>query len=132
MNKLDKKIVYLILEAQRASMEAKASYERDYIQRKYSLYGKKDRLLKEAWKILRSNPKSRIKYKTINEPNQNGQDSIILYFEFNYKGEHYQFSFHNYNFKTFGRKTKGTKNITWEGIPGGCKKNLFRIEKHSK
>lgn len=177
MNNFDKKVIHLILEAHKASSEAKADYkkacfealkrasiekdffykkyssemwrqlhseeynyfplreifnEEKYLQRRYSLYGKKDRLLKEAWTMLRSNPHSRIKYKIENRPDQNGYDSLILYFEFNYKGEHYQFSFHNFNFKTFGRKTRGNKNIVWEGIPGQGTKNYYRIEKHSK
>lgn len=133
MNNFDKKVVQLILKAQQNSSAAKEALDYDESKR---LYGIKDKCLSEAFHILKGERNSRIQYMVQARPDQNGHASLVIYFEFNYKGKHYQFSFHNFNFKVFGlkpndAKTIGNKAIVWNGVIGGCNKNYQEIIKHS-
>ena len=128
MNNIDKIIVQSILHAQYWSNKAKSVGK----PASYVLYKHKDECLAHALALLKTAKNSRIQWRQVVQPDQNGYTSLVLYFEFNYVGKHYQFSFHNYNFKAFGRQPKGNPTIEWEGICGKTRRDFAEIRRYEK
>lgn len=126
MNNIDKIIVQSILHAQYWSTKAKHVSKAASI----VLYKHKDECLAHAVALLKTAKNSRIQWRQVIQPDQNGNTSVVLYFEFNYVGKHYQFSFHNFNFKAFGRQPKGNPTIEWEGVRDKPRKNLTEIRRY--
>lgn len=82
---------------------------------KKRFYKKKESLYTEALKILKGLKHSPIKIKEVNSLDQNGYESVLIYFEWLEKGNVLiQFSFHKPGKTIF--KTKGTKLLEWTGI----------------
>lgn len=129
MNNTDDIVVQDILHAQYFSMKAKKvnSYEASR-----RLYRKKDECLLHAIAILKTTKNSRIRWKQEEKLDQSFNWSLVIYFEFNYKGKHYQFSFHNFCFHTLGRQSKGDPTIKWDGILGKCRRNFAEIRRFEK
>lgn len=123
MNKIDKKVINLVLEAQKASDKAKKAA---HINERSFWYKQKDYRLVEAIRTLEGVQSSRISWKVEHKPDQNGHPSIIVYFEFKLNSKQYQFSFHNFNWRKFPVE-KGKKTIQWNGQIGGCRRALQSI-----
>lgn len=129
MNNTDKIVVQAILHAQYFSTKAKRV---DSWRASKRLYYRKDECLLQAISILKTTKNSRIRWKQEIKYDQKGNLSLVLYFEFNYVGKHYQFSFHNFNFDTLGWQTKGDPTIEWEGIFGKCRRDFAEIRRYEK
>ena len=129
MKNTDLIVVQDIWHAQYFSTKAKRvnSYEASQ-----KLYDKKDECLLHAVSILKTTKNSRIRWKQERQLDRNLNWSLVLYFEFNYKGKHYQFSFHNFCFHTLGRQSKGDPTIKWEGIFGKCRRDFAEIRRFEK
>lgn len=120
MKKIEKIVIRHILLAQWASTMAK----NDYCHR-LEYYGIKDHSIQKAVLILNGAKHSSIHYRIEGKPDQNGFPSKIFYFEFMFKGEFYQFSFH----KPYGKeKPCGDKNIAWDGEKGGCIERYIHLK----
>ena len=128
MTNVDKIIVQSILHAQYWSTKAKRVSKGASI----VLYRHKDECLAHALALLKTAKNSRIQWRQVVQPDQHGRTSLVLYFEFDYVGKHYQFSFHNFQFKAFGRQAKGNPTIEWEGVYGKPRRNLAEIRRYEK
>lgn len=81
-------------------------------------YSFKVKPILEAIKLIRTN-KTHFNYWVEESPDQNGYDSIIVYFDFKINGSRYQVSFHNplntsgelKKYISTGRKTRWNKNL---------------------
>ena len=120
-NNVEAIIALRIIEAQIASDSGKGlkrlnvakQYSRSYKHLGYALKGNP---IVEALKLIRAN-KTRFNYWCCEAPDQNGNDSIIVYFDFKLNDTRYQVSFHNHgvkelrNYINTGRKTHWFKQI---------------------
>ena len=75
----------------------------------------KDGYIKKAVNLIRST-KTNYRYWVEKAPDQNGNMSFIIYFDFKLDGERYQISFHSFNkswesYLSSGRKTRWDKRI---------------------
>lgn len=124
MNTIDNIIINHILASQyHSDMAKKCQYIGDYGGKNYH-YNQKDAHINASYKILNSIKKTRIRWSFERVLDQKGNPSNLFTFEFNFKGKHYQFSFHNFN--NYGAKNKGN-NLPWDGIIGGCQKSYKKI-----
>lgn len=90
-------IARAIVSAQIASDAGKRIYMLDVKNTypRYTGYGSKVHFQIRALEMIRTSKKTDFNYYVVRSTDQNGYDSIIVYFDFKIKGERMQVSFHN-------------------------------------
>ena len=76
---------------------------------KIKAYDIKDRFILDAIKIIDSNPRCGVNYFVESTPDQNGYQSMLVYFDINFYGCRFQVSFHSPADKT------SLKNLSQKG-----------------
>lgn len=125
MTRLDQQAICLILKAQHVSELAKQAYS---YKARTAYYARKDAYIRRAVELVRGQKRSRIRFRVEVAPDQNGYRSNVFYFEFNMKGKHFQFSFHNPKADV---PPMGDPTIAWDGAKGACVERRKWIAKHS-
>lgn len=83
-------------------------------------YDVKVDLIYKALSMITNTRRSMFNYYCVKEPDQNGCDSVLVYFDFKMDGERHQVSFHNpynqakklYKFIGTGRRTRWNKSLS--------------------
>lgn len=131
---IDYKIAKLVIEAQVASDNGKlieseltASYSG------VGGYDEKDKLIYAAVSRIASSRKNTgFSFYVEKGPDQNGHDSLIVYFEFKLNNEVMQISFHTFNWRLekFARNSKHVK--AWDHQLNGSRMAAIMLDKHLK
>lgn len=128
VTKMKKRIIRLICMAQVASDSGKSIYELpkfegfDYPVNKG--YKAKDKLIIEAIKLCKSCPKCGIRYGYSIQPDQNGNESVLVYFRIKREGNTaLQVSFHTFSkvLKAEARKASQGMQMHWANKQLGCR-----------
>ena len=118
---VEARIALCIIRAQKSS-DAGKGIDRISLSKKYSRpcrmgYGFKEADILEAIRLIRRN-KTQFNYWVEFAPDQNGVNSIVVYFDFKIENKRYQVSFHNHgckeldNYVNTGRKTHWHKTVS--------------------
>jgi hypothetical protein len=119
-NKVEARIALCIIRAQKSSDYGKGinriSLSKTASRPSRMGYGFKEADILEAIRLIRRN-KTQFNYWVEVAPDQNGVNSILVYFDFKIDGKRFQVSFHNHNcgnelesYVNTGRKTHWRKN----------------------
>lgn len=127
MKNSDKYIITQLLHTLYWSNKAKSV---DSCYARWALYRHKDECLHKAVECLRRTASSRIQWRKVFQPDQNGVESLIFYFEFKIKRKKYQISFHNFDLKFFGKNPEGNSNIEWNGLTGQSHHLFYSIKRN--
>lgn len=133
MNVIDKKIAEAIYTAQAASDSGKGE---SFLTGHQARFGKhfgyfvKPECITDAINMINGAKRSKFTYYVACEPDQNGYSSVLVYFEFFYRNEKYQISFHTPVRKAGVLKRyidKGTYT-EWDGVIGGSRRAALLLK----
>lgn len=130
-NKYYNKTIQLIIDAQRASDGGKGIRALPENWATVAGYTAKPILIRKALEIIDSHPRMGINYYVIEEGDQNGYPSILVYFEFKIDGERHQVSFHNpanpETFSELGKWVGKGRPTRWNKLVGGSRQACFEV-----
>ena len=133
MSNIDKKIAEAIVYAQIASDAGKGKLileGRNIFKYNYTVdkgYNAKDGYIFSALNLIRNTKNCSYKYYVTAQPDQNGNPSFIIYFNFKVNGKREQVSFHSFN-KKMWKELVGSGTIChWQGGIGGSRKACQKL-----
>ena len=133
MSNIDKKIAEAIVYAQIASDAGKGieilegSNLRKYMSTLSKGYHAKDGYIFSAIKLIRNTKNCSYKYYVTAQPDQHGNPSFIIYFNFKVNGKREQVSFHSFNKKLWKGLVGSGTVCHWQGGIGGSRKACKKL-----
>lgn len=85
-------------------------------------YKSKDFYILRAVRMIDSAPPCGINYRAEEAPDQNGYNSVLIYFDIRYNGERYQVSFHNPPTAELKKICGKGRKTRWTGEIGGSRR----------
>lgn len=133
MSNIDKKIAEAIVYAQIASDAGKGIkiLKTNKIGKSQSTvdkgYNSKDGYIFSALNLIRNTKNCGYKYYVTAQPDQNGNPSFIIYFNFKVNGKREQVSFHSFNKKLWKGLVGSGTVCHWQGGIGGSRKACKKL-----